>query len=133
MLRLDPVTLHEIVANLVDNALKYSTPGAPVEVTAEVVDDAFVIRVRDEGAAIPSGDLPRIFDRFTQLDGSSTRAHGGVGLGLHLVRELTRRAGGEVAVDSEEGQGTTFTVTIPVVAAVPDEQRDPQRPEMTSA
>jgi signal transduction histidine kinase len=134
-LALDPVTLHEIVANLVDNALKYSTPGAPVEVTAEFAEDAFVIRVRDEGAGIPSGDLPRIFDRFTQLDGSSTRAHGGVGLGLHLVRELTRRAGGEVAVDSVEGKGTTFTVTIPVPAAAPgpDGQRNPQRPEMTPA
>ena len=68
----------------------------------------------DEGAGISPGDLPRIFDRFTQIDQSSTRAHGGVGLGLHLVRELTRRFGGEVAVDSVGGPGTTFTVTIPV-------------------
>ena len=127
---LDPVTLHEIVANLVDNALKYSTPGAPVEVTGEVEGDALVIRVRDEGDGIPPGDLPRIFDRFTQIDGSSTRAHGGVGLGLHLVRELTRRSGGEVAVDSVMGKGTTFTVKIPISAAV---QPDPQHPEMTTA
>jgi signal transduction histidine kinase len=135
-LTLDPVSLHEIVANLVDNALKYSTPGAPVDVTADMVEDALVIRVRDEGDGIPSGDLPRIFDRFTQLDGSSTRAHGGVGLGLHLVRELTRRAGGDVAVESTEGRGTTFTVTIPVpadAATAPDGRRDPQRPEMTPA
>jgi signal transduction histidine kinase len=132
-LMLDPVTLHEIVANLVENALKYSTPGAPVDVTAEFADDALVIRVRDEGAGIPSGDLPRIFDRFTQLDGSSTRAHGGVGLGLHLVRELSRRAGGDVAVESVEGKGTTFTVTIPVPAAAPAGQRDAQRSEMTPA
>jgi signal transduction histidine kinase len=132
-LTLDAVALHEIVANLVDNSLKYSTPGAPVEVSAEIADDALVIRVRDEGAGIPSGDLPRIFDRFTQLDGSSTRAHGGVGLGLHLVRELTRRAGGDVAVESVEGKGTTFTVTIPLPAAAPDDRRDPQRPEMTPA
>ena len=128
---LDPVALHEIVANLVDNSLKYSTPGAPVDVTAEIAEHALVIRVRDEGAGIPSGDLPRIFDRFTQLDGSSTRAHGGVGLGLHLVRELTRRCGGDVAVDSESGRGTTFTVTIPVAAEA--DRRDPQRPEMTPA
>jgi signal transduction histidine kinase len=127
---LDPVTLHEIVANLVDNALKYSAPGAPVEVTAEVEGSALVIRVRDEGEGIPPGDLPRIFDRFTQIDGSSTRAHGGVGLGLHLVRELTRRSGGEVEVDSVMGRGTTFTVTLPVETAG---EPDPHRPEMTRA
>ena len=127
---LDPVTLHEIVANLVDNALKYSTPGAPVEVAAEVEGNALAIRVRDEGDGIPAGDLPRIFDRFTQIDGSSTRAHGGVGLGLHLVRELTRRSGGEVEVDSVMGRGTTFTVTLPISAAG---QPDPQHPEMTTA
>jgi signal transduction histidine kinase len=126
---LDPVTLHEIVANLVDNALKYSTPGAPVEVTAEVEGNALVIRVRDEGEGIPPGDLPRIFDRSTQIDGSSTRAHGGVGLGLHLVRELTRRSGGEVEVDSVMGKGTTFTVTLPISTA---DQPDPRSTEMTT-
>jgi signal transduction histidine kinase len=116
-LGIDPVALHEVVANLVDNALKYSTPGAPVVVDARIVGDSLAIRVSDEGAGISLGDLPRIFDRFTQIDQSSTRAHGGVGLGLHLVRELTRRFGGEVAVDSVVGRGTTFTVTIPVPAA----------------
>lgn len=126
-LGLDPVALHEIVANLVDNALKYSTPGAPVVVDARIVGSSLTIRVSDEGAGISPGDLPRIFDRFTQLDQSSTRAHGGVGLGLHLVRELTRRFGGEVAVDSIVDRGTTFTVSIPVPA------RDRQRNEMTSA
>ena len=129
-LALDPVALHEIVANLVDNALKYSTPGAPVVVDARIADGSLTIRVRDEGAGIAPGDLPRIFDRFTQIDQSSTRAHGGVGLGLHLVRELTRRFGGEVEVDSVKDQGTTFTVTIPVPASV---HPDPQHPEMSSA
>jgi signal transduction histidine kinase len=129
-LALDPVALHEIVANLVDNALKYSTPGAPVVVDARIVDDSLTIRVSDEGTGISPGDLPRIFDRFTQLDQSSTRAHGGVGLGLHLVRELTRRFGGEVAVDSVVDRGTTFTVTIPVPASVP---QDPHHSEMSPA
>jgi signal transduction histidine kinase len=129
-LALDPVALHEIVANLVDNALKYSTPGAPVLVDARIVDGSLTIRVSDEGAGIAPGDLPRIFDRFTQIDQSSTRTHGGVGLGLHLVRELTRRFGGEVAVDSVLDRGTTFTVTIPIPASM---QQDPQRPQMSSA
>jgi signal transduction histidine kinase len=117
-LPLDPVALHEIVANLVDNALKYSAPDAPVQVEARVAGDSLVLRVRDEGTGIAAGDLPRIFDRFTQIDGSSTRAHGGVGLGLHLVRELTRRLGGDVSVDSGVGRGTTFIVTVPVPASV---------------
>jgi signal transduction histidine kinase len=129
-LALDPVALHEIVANLVDNALKYSTPGAPVIVDARIVRSSLTIRVSDEGAGISPGDLPRIFDRFTQIDQSSTRAHGGVGLGLHLVRELTRRFGGEVAVESVVDRGTTFTITIPVPAAVP---QGPQHSEMTPA
>jgi signal transduction histidine kinase len=131
VLNLDPVTLHEIVANLVDNALKYSTPGGAVEVAAAIAEGVLVIRVRDEGAGIAPGELPRIFERFTQIDQSSTRAHGGVGLGLHLVRELTRRLGGEVTVESDLGKGTTFTVTIPVPAPV--DQDGPHRPEMTSA
>jgi signal transduction histidine kinase len=129
-LALDPVALHEIVANLVDNALKYSTPGAPVVVDARIVDESLTIRVSDEGAGIPPGDLPRIFDRFTQIDQSSTRAHGGVGLGLHLVRELTRRFGGEVAVESVVDRGTTFTVTIPIPTAA---RQEPQHSEMTPA
>jgi signal transduction histidine kinase len=110
----DPMTLHEIVANLVDNALKYSPSDAPVEVSAAMRDGSLVLRVTDHGEGIAPGDLPRIFDRFTQLDQSSTRAHGGVGLGLHLVRGLTRRLGGEVRVDSVVGAGTVFTVTIPL-------------------
>jgi signal transduction histidine kinase len=130
-LALDPVALHEIVANLVDNALKYSTPGAPVVVDARVQDGSLIIRVRDEGAGISPGDLPRIFDRFTQIDQSSTRAHGGVGLGLHLVRELTRRSGGEVAVDSVVDRGTTFTVTIPLPGSV--RSNETQHQEMTPA
>jgi signal transduction histidine kinase len=128
---LDPIALHEIVANLVDNALKYSPAGSPVSVGAGIEDGALVIRVRDEGWGIPPRDLPRIFERFTQIDGSSTRAHGGVGLGLHLVRELTRRAGGDVDVRSELGRGSTFTVRIPLGSTEPD--RGTRRPEVTTA
>lgn len=126
---LDPTALHEIVANLVDNALKYSAPGSPVAVDAGIERGSLEIRVRDEGPGIPPDDLPRIFDRFTQIDGSSTRAHGGVGLGLHLVRELTRRAGGDVDVESVVGRGTTFTVRIPVDATTADRRH----PEVTTA
>jgi signal transduction histidine kinase len=129
---LDEVAVHEIVANLVDNALKYSDPETPVDVEAVLEDEGTLrLTVRDEGHGIPPGDLPRIFDRFTQLDGSSTRSHGGVGLGLHLVRELTRRCGGEVTVDSVVGRGTTFTVTLPITIQPTD--TGPQRSELSSA
>jgi signal transduction histidine kinase len=116
-LSLSRVAVQEIVANLVDNALKYSSPGTPVRVEASAHDGSLVLRVRDEGEGIPAGDLPRIFDRFVQIDQSATRTHGGVGLGLHLVRELTRRLGGDVTVDSVVGRGSVFTVTIPLGAA----------------
>jgi signal transduction histidine kinase len=130
-LDLDRMAMHEIVANLVDNALKYSPPASSVVVEAGVENGVLVVRVIDEGEGIQPGDLPRIFDRFTQIDQSSTRAHGGVGLGLHLVRELTRRLDGEVAVDSVVGRGTIFTVRIP--AAWSARGHDPQKPEMTRA
>ena len=110
------VAVQEIVANLVDNALKYSSPGTVVRVEASEYDGSLVLRVQDQGEGIPAGDLPRIFDRFVQIDQSATRSHGGVGLGLHLVRELTRRLGGEVTVDSVIGRGSVFTVTIPLAA-----------------
>jgi signal transduction histidine kinase len=124
-LRTDAIAVHEIVANLVDNALKYSRPGTPVEIEGGLEAGSAVIRVRDHGDGIPSGDLPRIFDRFTQLDQSSTRSHGGVGLGLHLVRELSRRLDGDVAVESAIGRGTVFTVTLP--AAPSTDTTDPER------
>jgi signal transduction histidine kinase len=130
-LSLSRVAVQEIVANLVDNALKYSSPGTPVWVEASVHDGSLVLRVRDEGEGIPAGDLPRIFDRFVQIDQSATRAHGGVGLGLHLVRELTRRLGGDVAVDSVVGRGSVFTVTIPLGAATIGEPE--RRQELSSA
>jgi signal transduction histidine kinase len=126
------VALQEIVANLVDNALKYSSPGTAVRVSASVHDGSLVLRVQDEGEGIPAGDLPRIFDRFVQIDQSATRAHGGVGLGLHLVRELTRRLGGEVTVDSVIGRGSVFTVTIPVAPAAGAGEPE-RRQELSSA
>jgi signal transduction histidine kinase len=131
-LPLSRVAVQEIVANLVDNALKYSSPGTPVRVEVSAHDGSLVLRVRDEGEGIPAGDLPRIFDRFVQIDQSATRTHGGVGLGLHLVRELTRRLGGEVTVDSVVGRGSVFTVTVPLGAAA-DAGEPERRQELSSA
>jgi two-component system phosphate regulon sensor histidine kinase PhoR len=105
--------LQEVLANLMDNALKYSLPETPVTVGASVGDHGLTFWVSDEGIGIGTEDLPRIFERFYQSDQSATRSFGGVGLGLHIVRGLVDQMGGSIAVRSEPGAGSTFTVTIP--------------------
>jgi signal transduction histidine kinase len=127
------VALHEIVANLVDNALKYSPPDTPVRIEASDAGGTLVLRVRDRGEGIAPGDLPRIFDRFVQIDQSATRSHGGVGLGLHLVRQLSRRLGGDVMVDSVLGEGSVFTVVIPIAAPGETSTPDAERRELSTA
>jgi signal transduction histidine kinase len=114
-IRTDPDRLHEIVLNLVENALKYSAGETPVEVTAGPDGDGFLIAVRDEGIGIDPGDQRAIFERFHQVDQSATRRFGGLGLGLYLADQLCRDLGGSLEVRSAPGQGSTFTVRIPSV------------------
>jgi signal transduction histidine kinase len=109
--------LQEVLANLVDNALKYSLPDTPVTVGGRVSDDALTLWVADQGIGIARDDLPRIFERFFQSDQSSTRSYGGVGLGLHIVRGLVDSMGGVIDVRSQPEVGTAFTVTIPLADA----------------
>lgn len=113
--RCDRSRVADVLVNLMDNALKYAEPGTPVRVRAAVADDTLTLSVHDEGKGIEPEDLPRIFERFYQADQSVTRMHGGVGLGLHIVKGLVDGMGGHVTVQSEPGAGTTFTVTIPMV------------------
>jgi two-component system phosphate regulon sensor histidine kinase PhoR len=114
VLETDRVLLGEVLANLVDNALKYSPATTNVVVSAEAAGGEMLITVHDAGIGIPPQERERVFDRFYQSDQSTTRRFGGVGLGLHLVRELVRRLGGSVALESEQGVGTTFLVRLPV-------------------
>src|SRR5436309_9648126 len=109
--------LQQIVWNLVANAIKFTPSGGRVAVRlARDAHDA-VISVRDTGIGIPADFLPHIFERFRQADSTSTRAHGGLGLGLAIVRHLVERHGGTVTAASPgEGQGATFTVRLPVPA-----------------
>jgi signal transduction histidine kinase len=116
VVRCDRGRLIEIATNLVDNALKYSPRSEPVILSAGVGAEELFIRVSDRGSGIDPHDVPRIFDRFFQLDGSATRMHGGVGLGLHIVRGLVESLGGRIQVDSAPGVGSIFTVTIPLAA-----------------
>jgi len=110
----DRQLLSRVLQNLVDNALKYSSDGSPCELTARSEGDRIVFWVQDQGIGIDPDELPRIFDRFYQVDSSSTRTFRGAGLGLSLVQDLLRHLGGTIAVESQPGEGSRFIVTLPV-------------------
>jgi two-component system, OmpR family, sensor histidine kinase SenX3 len=101
------------VANLLDNAVKYSDPGSTVEVTACQDGEWIELTVSDHGIGIPGRDLDRIFERFYRVDRARSRDTGGTGLGLAIVRHVATNHGGAVSVRSEEGAGSTFTLKIP--------------------
>jgi len=105
--------LEKIVLNLVFNALKFTPAGGTVSLRAEKQGEGFVLIVSDTGMGIAEKNLPFIFDRFWQADGSSKRKYQGVGIGLALVKELVEIQNGKVTVESQEGKGTTFTVRLP--------------------
>jgi two-component system, OmpR family, sensor histidine kinase SenX3 len=105
------------VGNLVENAIAYSDPGARVVVAAHVQaksdDDYVEITVSDNGIGIPAAEVDRIFERFYRVDYARSRANGGTGLGLAIVKHIAAIHGGEVAVWSQVGQGSTFTIRVP--------------------
>lgn len=102
-----------VVRHLVENALKYSDESKPVRVRAAERGDQMILQVIDWGIGIVSQDLPHIFDRFRQVDGSSTRAHGGTGVGLYLCAQLIRMHDGQITVDSTWGKGSSFSLSLP--------------------
>ncbi|MFY9825039.1 MAG: CHASE3 domain-containing protein [Thermoanaerobaculia bacterium] len=111
----DPDRLQQVIWNLVSNAVKFTPKGGKIEVRLHRADSQVEIVVSDDGPGIPEDLLPQVFDRFRQADSSSTRRHGGLGLGLAIVRHLVELHGGTVAVASDgPGRGTTFTVSLPV-------------------
>jgi len=110
----DRERLMQIVHNLLDNAIRHTPAGGVVTLGLEAVGDAVRLWVRDTGAGIPPGDAERIFDRFHRLDASRSRASGGSGLGLAIVKSLVEAHGGQVTVTSKLGEGSTFTVVLPL-------------------
>src|SRR5690349_15395894 len=108
----DPLKLRQVMLNLLSNAAKFTEAGE-VAVTAEVQGTTLVMVVEDTGAGIPEDQLPFIFDKFRQVDGSARRKVGGTGLGLAIVKEVVHILGGTVTVTSTLGRGTRFTVTLP--------------------
>jgi signal transduction histidine kinase len=114
VLTTDRQLLSRVLQNLVDNALKYSPDGSPCELEAASSGGGIVFWVQDYGIGIPEDELPRIFERFYQVDQSSTRTFRGAGLGLSLVQDLLRHLGGTIQVHSVQGEGSRFTVVLPI-------------------
>jgi PAS domain S-box-containing protein len=111
----DPGRLQQVAWNLLTNAIKFTPPGGRVEVRLSRRGEAVELRVRDTGAGIPPEFLPHVFERFRQADSSTTRAHGGLGLGLAIVRHLVEAHGGTVSAESPgPEQGSTFAVSLPL-------------------
>jgi signal transduction histidine kinase len=110
----DMLALRRALDNLVINALKFTSAGGHVIVRLFGGEDAVTLQVSDTGVGIPNDQLERIFERFYQVDGSTTRRYGGVGLGLALVKEIVEAHGGQVSVTSQVGTGTTFALRLPI-------------------
>ena len=109
----DPTRLRQILYNLISNALKFTEHGE-IRVTAVRLEGDLQIVVTDTGVGIPAEALAKLFGKFAQVDASTTRRFGGTGLGLAICQQLSRLMGGVIAVESEFGKGSTFTVTLPM-------------------
>ncbi|MGA0862830.1 MAG: sensor histidine kinase [Ilumatobacteraceae bacterium] len=114
----DPHQLTSALSNLVENAVKYSLDGGKVTISVESLPNSVAVEVRDQGIGIPAASLDRVFERFYRVDRARSRTTGGTGLGLSIVRHIVTNHGGEVNVTSREGEGSTFTVTLPRKAVV---------------
>ena len=112
----DPTALRQVLSNLVENAVRYTTSGAVVVRAQAIGDRGTTISVTDTGSGIPSEHLPRIFERFYRVDAGRARGEGGTGLGLAIVRHLVEAHGGSVHAESAVGRGTTITVHFPTAA-----------------
>ena len=123
----DAARLQQVVWNLLSNAVKFTPKGGKVQVLLERVNSHVEISVIDTGIGIKPEFLPHVFDRFRQADATTTRRHGGLGLGLSIVKQLVEMHGGSIRAKSPgEGQGATFTVTLPIIVVHP-ERPEPQK------
>ena len=114
----DRSQLVSAVSNLVENAVKYSNRGGDVDVTCRTADGRVIVAVADRGIGISAADRERIFERFYRVDKGRSRSTGGTGLGLSIVRHVVDNHGGTVSVSSEEGRGSTLTVSLPSIGGV---------------
>jgi signal transduction histidine kinase len=117
-LSIDPRRVDQILTNLLSNAVKYSPQSPHIDVEAGMIDDLVVVAVRDHGLGIPKAEVPKLFQRFFRA--STSTGIPGTGIGLHLVKHLVELHKGRLAVDSIEGEGTTFVVELPATQRVAD-------------
>jgi signal transduction histidine kinase/DNA-binding response OmpR family regulator len=132
----DKEKLYQVLENLTINAIKFTNSGGRITLHAEPHlegDDIFVrIYVSDTGVGIPEHAMPRIFDRFYQVDATSKRKYGGMGLGLAIARSIVEAHKGMITVESEAGKGTTFTVTLPALGELVIDDPDPYKTVRTN-
>jgi PAS domain S-box-containing protein len=112
----DPHRMLQVLTNLLGNAIKFSDRGSTVRIEVTHSDTESCIAVIDHGRGIPANQLTTVFDRFGQVEANDARREGGTGLGLPIAREIVQRSGGSIIVDSTLGQGSTFTVCLPLLA-----------------
>jgi signal transduction histidine kinase len=116
----DAVKINIAISNLVKNALQYTDPDGRVHITVGEDSGYLKVTVKDNGIGIPPRDLPRVFERFFQVETHLTRRHGGMGLGLSVAKAMIELHGGRIWAESGVGKGSTFTFLLPVHKAVPD-------------
>ncbi len=113
-LRLDPRRIHEVLDNILDNAIKYCGEGTGIVVGAEAGVGEVLISIADQGPGIPAGDLERVFDRMYRIESRLDPGPGGIGLGLAICKGLVEAHGGRIWAESEVGRGATFYFTLPL-------------------
>jgi CheY-like chemotaxis protein len=121
----DSTRIKQILNNLIDNAIKYSPDGGTICVSTLANSDEVQVSVSDRGIGISPEGVEKIFDRFQQLESGFTRRAGGLGIGLCLARDLIELQGGRIWVESEQGEGSTFTFTLPKIPATTQESNEP--------
>ncbi|MFN2634162.1 MAG: ATP-binding protein [Thermoanaerobaculia bacterium] len=117
LIRADALRLQQVLWNLLANAIKFSPRHGRVVIRIDREPERFLVSVEDDGVGIPESDLPHIFERFRQVDGSATRRHPGMGIGLALARSLVELHGGAIWAESVVGHGSRFTFSLPISAA----------------
>ena len=129
-IRADPLRLQQVLWNLLANAIKFSRHRGRVVVRVEREPERYVVSIEDDGIGIPPGELPHVFERFRQVDGSPTRQHAGMGIGLALARSLVELHGGTIWAESVVGKGSRFNFALPIRVG---DRRSGERDALTPA